>query len=426
MVSNSNMTLKLSLASTDMQLRILGIISAIPLSVLLTGDRELFVLHLFVFLPLSGLYIARNGVHWSTLTTIDRLVLAYLFWAMLSFGLNLIRSVLQGADSALEPRLFSVGALAINFVAPFLIGRVIFATEHDMRAFVDGLLLGAAISVAVYLGDYAYLFFFDPANAEYLFGRRVPMVLGFLIAIYIFYAKSSLLVYSSVIFFFSLLIWLSGARAAVLSLLIILLLSGTMFWKEIGTRKLASIGLAVTCAFFVSLMVNKTTINRLETTIEMGLQDESSNMRLILQDESSNMRLMMWTNLLSHAGQDIFTIVFGFGQLGPGYIGDRMVSPQGLVMERYSAHNEYLDQVIRGGVVYLAIYVLILGYVVYYGVRISRISPMIGPAYLGMSVGLIGVFVYAFFYESTRYPWFGILFWVLVGGLSNCWQRKNR
>src|SRR3989344_4967762 len=148
MVSNSNMTLKLSLASTDMQLRILGIISAIPLSVLLTGDRELFVLHLFVFLPLSGLYIARNGVHRSTLTTIDRLVLLYLFWAMLSFGLNLVRSVLQGAGLVLEPRLFSAGALAINFVAPFLIGRVMFKTDYEMKVFVDGLLLGAAISVA--------------------------------------------------------------------------------------------------------------------------------------------------------------------------------------------------------------------------------------------------------------------------------------
>jgi hypothetical protein len=471
-IATTKTALKTLFDSPERQLRALGVISAIPLSIISPGEREFFVLHMFVFLPLCFLYIARNGTHWSKLTTLDKIVLVYFSWAVLSLVLNLARAVVQKINPELEPRMFSAGAAAIYFVAPFLIGRVIFESERGLQAFVDGLLIGAVISALLYLGGYAYQWVVAPSSARYVIGQRAPMIMGFLAVVFTFHARSSLRVYGFILFLFWLLLWLSESRAVIFSFFLCLLLGVALFRKQIGARRLAVTGLALACAISIGFAVDKMTVNRFEwllpslssplpktdterstpvdegaknavrlpvpgatqnktvTAFETGGHEALQITRWAcatgLHDESSIMRLMMWETLLSHVGQDAFSTIFGFGQLGPAYIGERMISPNGSVMERYSAHSEYLDQVIRGGVVLLAVYIVILGAVVFYGIRIARISLLVGPTYLGVSVGLTGVIVYALFHESTRYPWFGILFWTLVGGLSSCIQRVDR
>src|SRR4051812_28009466 len=77
-------------------LRTLGIIAAIPLSILWTGDREFFVLHVFVFFPLCALYLAAYGWQRSRPTHIDKVFFVYLCWAVLSLLLNLGREALLG------------------------------------------------------------------------------------------------------------------------------------------------------------------------------------------------------------------------------------------------------------------------------------------------------------------------------------------
>ena len=148
------------------------------------------------------------------------------------------------------------------------------------------------------------------------------------------------------------------------------------------------------------------------------------------EDISTLMRFAIWEELLSKLFQSPITTIFGFGQLGPSYVGGAIaLGPIYYVAENYSAHSEYVDQLVRGGTVALVIITALYASVVISSFRVFRKSALLGPAFRGIAIGLIGAAVYATNHESLRYSWFGIMFWILVGALSNFngrFQRRTR
>lgn len=136
------------------------------------------------------------------------------------------------------------------------------------------------------------------------------------------------------------------------------------------------------------------------------------------REESMMTRLIIWEELLDRVAGSPTTLLAGFGQLGPAYVGHPVISPHGRLVERYSAHSEYLDQLTRGGIIglllFLGLYAAVLG-------KLLRAALSRGPfadSAAALAIGFVIAAGYGIFHESTRYPQFGIVFWLIVGSLT--------
>jgi O-antigen ligase len=163
--------------------------------------------------------------------------------------------------------------------------------------------------------------------------------------------------------------------------------------------------------------------NREEQRYEKFMKGENSKEDMKKEDHvvdaSLDMRLQIWKNLLGKVTDSPQHVIFGYGQLGPSYIGDELKYASGYAVQQYSAHNEYLDIVVRTGFVGLILYLVVFGTVLASAWK-NKNSPAgsAGWMYFHMTFALLGVAVYGMFHETTRYPWFGLLFWLFVGMLS--------
>jgi O-antigen ligase len=92
----------------------------------------------------------------------------------------------------------------------------------------------------------------------------------------------------------------------------------------------------------------------------------------------------------------------------------------------FSAHSEYLDQILRSGLIGLVVFLTLLCVVVVTSFRLKTYPPPLGLAFYGLGFGLVGVAFYSIWHESARYPWFGVIFWLLIGALSSVVARHER
>lgn len=393
--------------------KLLGIVCAAPVSIFI-DDRETFLLHFFLFIPLSILIIFHNRRYWTGLTGIDRLVILYFCWAGISFIVNLMASVWGGDYGSIGPRLTSVGATILYWIIPFLIGRVVFNSDEAIWAFFDGLMIGALATAIVLLANYAYIWTTEWEMARYAIGQRVVVGVCFLSMIFIFLYRLRLWVYLGV-----LLLWLvvamSETRAAYLQLGIGLLLL-IFLGRGLGKRQAVVLMVFAFFATAVAVYLGYTAV-RVEWLFDLLVGEEAQS-----QEHSTLVRLIVWEEILSKVFQSVPSAVFGFGQLGSSYIIAGFTYEDHFI-ERFSAHSEYLDQTVRGGIVALGLFLVLYGYLVTSCIRVANHSQLMGPAYRGVGIGLVGVAFYALFHESVRYPWFGVMFWILAGGLSNFWGR---
>jgi len=398
---------------------LLGTLCAIPLSITIE-DRETFILHFFLFIPLSILIIFHGRRYWTRLTGIDGLVILYFCWAAMSFIVNLMASAWGGDYGSIGPRITSVGATILYWIIPFLIGRVVFNSDEAIRAFFDGLMIGALATAIVLLANYAYIWTTEWEMVRYAIGQRVVVGVCFLSMIFIFLYRLRFCACLGV-FLLWLVIALSETRAAFLQLgigLFLVILTGQILRKRQKAALVFLASVAVVVALYTGFAAT-----RIEWMLDLvGSIGEGGAPS---EEHSTLIRLLVWDAVTSKVFQDLPSAILGFGQLGPAYVieGFRYLN---LDIERFSAHSEYLDQMTRGGIVYLALFLVLYVGVVALSFRVAKYSPLLGPAYRGVAIGLIGAAVYAIFHESVRYPWFGVMFWILVGGLSNFWGRVRK
>ncbi len=92
------------------KLRLLGFIGGLPLSI--NVDRkEILVLYLLLFIPLSLAIINFHSVLNTRLTLIDKVTGTYFLWGLLGFSFYLVQILLSGGDGIVTRVVSVVGTL---------------------------------------------------------------------------------------------------------------------------------------------------------------------------------------------------------------------------------------------------------------------------------------------------------------------------
>jgi O-antigen ligase len=421
------------------KLRMLGFIGGIPLAIQV-DRKEILALYLLLFIPLSLAIINFRSVLNTRLTLIDKVTGMYFLWGLLGFCIYLVQILLSGGDGILTRAACVVGTLAYA-VLPFVIGRLISRSDSQTESVLEGLVAGMILSCGYLLANYAIQWSVDEFMARYEIGQRMPMVIGFL-TILSLSRKQSLLVHFAIVFLAVGLVCFSETRTSIGAFAISFVLTILACGKAYGKNKVLVVMLAALLAaglatqisvglrFRINLLamtaeeagnkeerkfeelMKKDLPGSVESTVEMSKEDH-------LIDASLDMRLQIWENLFGKVIDSPQHAIFGYGQLGPSYIGDPLKYSSGYVVRQYSAHNEYLDIVVRTGFVGLALYLLVFGAVLASAWNNNNSSAgSAGWMYFHLTFALLGVAVYGMFHETTRYPWFGLLFWLFAGMLS--------
>jgi hypothetical protein len=417
----------LSAAAQATRHKVLGVLCALPLSVDILL-REVMLLHIFAFLPLA-LYTlwhrrAFAAITATRLTAIDRIAFIYFAWLAFSLVLNLMG--LHG-DGGLAPRLVSTSATMIYWVLPFLIGRFIFETDHELIEFLEGLMIGVAVTCLILLAGYVYTWFADRVMVRYAIGQRSVLVLSFLSILVIFFLPLRPRTY-----LLAFLLWLAVALSATRASLgqwLVALFPALSLARNFSLRQRSVLAGLALCAALVSAFIGDAVLRiswMAGTSVsvsEGGLLE--GGLQLQSRDDSANIRFHIWSLLAAKAFHDLPSALFGFGQLGPSFVAEPFTY-KGHRIEMFSAHSEYLDQILRSGLIGLFVFLALLCVVTVTSFRLKIYPPPLGLAFYGLGFGLVGVAFYSIWHESARYPWFGVIFWLFIGALSSVIARHER
>ena len=395
--------------------RLLGIIASIPLSIDIYG-KDVLALYFLLFIPLSLSMINFRSVLKTRLTLIDKVTGTYFLWGLLGFSIYLVQILLSGGDGIMTRAACVVGTIAYA-VLPFVIGRLICRTDTQMESILEGLIAGMILSCGYLLANYAIQWRIDEFMARYEIGQRIPMVVGFL-SILSLSRKQSLLTHFAIMFIAIALIFLSETRISIGAFIVSLVLVLFACGKEYGKNKVLVVILAALLAAGLATQFSIGLRFRVYL-LAMTASEKARSIENPMVDASLEMRLQIWKNLFGKVIDSPQHAILGYGQLGPSYIGDQLKYVSGYAVQQYSAHNEYLDIIVRSGFVGLILYFAVFGMVLdsAWKSRKSFIDPA-GWMYFHMTFALLGVAIYGLFHETTRYPWFGLLFWLFAGMLS--------
>jgi O-antigen ligase len=167
-----------------------------------------------------------------------------------------------------------------------------------------------------------------------------------------------------------------------------------------------AVAIAASTPAVQQLKVTRTLIERAEQLVTVH---ETMNTEL-----SANTRVEMFRRITGQLIDSPIRFVVGYGQLGPGNIGESFVSGWGEFINEYNAHNEYLDSLVRGGVVGVFLEVVLMLVVIVKPLTGSVTCPEL-DFFRAHSAALAGVAVYALFGETLRWQMFGFYFWLYAG-----------
>ncbi len=153
-------------------------------------------------------------------------------------------------------------------------------------------------------------------------------------------------------------------------------------------------------ALVVVVLVNAEVQSAILTIYDRTLQPISQFLKgQDIADKSAEVRLSYWMSTISVFEKSPL-IGTGFGSI---HLYDAHVG---------SAHNQYLDILLRTGVIGLTIYVFMWFYLMK---SYARTEPYI-------LAGLVAMFVYGFFHETTKLTYGALLYFLLLG---QAFERKN-
>lgn len=351
------------------------------------------------------------------------LFLIYFAWILLSFAINLIFSfdelAIQGR------RLFSI-AMTILLLSAFFVGRNLIGDSPKIESVVKGI----CVIYLFIIGYFVYIFVSQFGTDLYIIrriiGQRLPFVIAFvssLAAVYYFGQKKKKMLYFLVMSLGVAVVILSLTRAAYVQIGIsfILIFYDTLKRYFFRAVMLAIVVGAITFALlrsFSDVPAVKQITGRVELMFDIEAQSE--------KDVSGSFRIAMWNFLGDKLIHSPVHLLIGYGQLGPSHITQDLILPDGS-SGTSSAHSQYLDLVVREGIIGLLIFL----WLVYRTIRAGFIAPNVSDPETKLflranSIALVGILFYSIFHETFRYPLFGFYFWLYVGMISRIIEnRKN-
>jgi len=369
-------------------------------------------LQIFLISILLVMYVLRHKKY--PINLIDQMVIIYVFWILISCILSAIFTPAQNLH-----RIISF-IVSLGIISPYVISRNYFRKSQYLKYFLWGIVFIYSIFFIYWIYRYISLGLDNFMAARVILHQRLPLLICFVITVGLYY---SFVTYNKKLRFYlygfyftgGILILFSLTRASYLQL-IIGIVSIFLFSKK--EKKLVIIKLSImfiVCVFFLS-----SSLNLINTkNITKRFNDILNYSSIGRYDASAANRLIMWAELEKKLTQQPLRLIIGYGQLGPSYVGNPTKSFTGSSLKLYSAHNEYLDMLIRNGVLGLFIFALIYFMAIYSGFKIKRrLSEEVRNFFIGHSFGLLGVLVYGFFHETIRYFIFGMYFWFYLGIVS--------
>jgi O-antigen ligase len=378
--------------------------------------QTLLVVFLLVFLVFRE---RRIRIHMSR-KSLTPYVLFYIGWTLISFSLNFVFSFddleMQGR------RVISMG-IALLLSSGFFIGRALHNIETNTESMVKGIFF-TYLLVMIYI---AFIFLSQPSLDLYLvrrvIGQRLPFVIAFvssLAAVYFFLEKPKKFYYFFMMTSGILAVVFSLTRAAYIQIVVSFVI---LFMKQI--RKYFLRGTLIVILFlatgiaFLKLFGEYPSVKQVTSRVELLLDVKAQSE----QDVSGSFRLEMWKFLINDLLEDPVRLMIGYGQLGPTHVARDFVSSDGT--RGNNAHNQYLDIVVREGIIGLFLFVWLCYRLLLLGFSIKNVSTYVKLFLIANSIALIGVLFYGFFHETFRYPLFGFYFWLYAGIASKITELEN-
>lgn len=396
-----------------------GVLILLPINIEYLGTQIFPAQTILVVGLLSFMYAYRKGIRIRAKGSLEVLVYAYFCWAIATFVLNLIFSMdelaLQGR------RLLSLG-ISLLFFSGFFIGKSFKTISAHSDRLVKGICLAylgvlCFIAITILMQDYLDLYV-----VRRIFGQRLPFVIAFVSVIamvYFFDGHKRNILYLLVFISGTISVVLSLTRAAYIQLFVSV---AVLFWAQIRRYFFWSI-------FVLTIFLTISTLILFEFRDSTSVRQVSKRVELLLdvrtqstEDDSGVSRLAIWRNIGLILLDDPIRLVIGFGQLGPSQLSGGINKYQG--GEAQNAHSQYLDIIVREGIVGLILFLTILYKSIKWGLSASSSVPTRIFIYAN-SIGILGLLCYGFFHETFRYPLFGFYFWVYLGILSETIKSSN-
>ncbi len=343
---------------------------------------------------------------------------AYLLWPLVSFPFATVMVHGIYGWSVLQFQLTSLVYFylcALPAIIGYRLGR---AGGAELRPLVGGFKLSLLLNVGFVLVVFFY-YFPDIYLSRAVVKQRLPLIICYLSTLLLIYG-STFTRYARVLSFGGFVaVALSLSRASFLQLLASLAALGVIFptaflrmiWRQKAFLLLAVLG--------GTLLVF--TPSRAITVVELVQARFAALVaprNLDTEDYSASVRIEIWRSLGREIQSHPASYLFGFGQLGPSFIGAGFTSSEGEDIADYSAHNQYLDTLVRAGVPGLASELLLMVAVIYCACM-GRFPTAAQKRFaLGNGIALVGVFVFGMFHETLRWSLFAGLFWLFAGWLA--------
>lgn len=387
-----------------------------PLFLRLPGTRTpIFFLQAAVIAVALAYYAVDHRT--KHLTVLDQTLLLYLAWAILTYLINLpILAVSSGRHDLVSKQFVSLLTLFLS-VSPYLLGRYYFDSDRKVRRFAQLSTFAFGVMVVSYAVFYC-THLTDLYMARRSIQQRIPMVI-----VMVAWVVGSLGFWGHRPRMLCRLLWVLGSIIALLSLtrasyvqwaVSALLFASITFFKPKARTSMLRWAVGLSIALIVALASPAVRGMSATRTLFDRISQLTTLHETVDTELSANTRVEMFHRITEKLLATPARLVVGYGQLGPGTIGDPFISEFGEYISEYNAHDEYLDELVRGGVVGVGLDITLLLMVILQPL-ICRSDCTELDFFKAHSVALAGVAVYALFGETLRWQMFGSYFWVYAG-----------
>ena len=389
------------------------------------------LLQLGVLYPLNLLatvyYISR--ARFKLHTSLDFLIAGYISAGLISLVTGFIFALIGGAESNLLLNSFK------SFFV-FLSALVFFgAYRLKVEEFFDLAMLVFGVTVIAILGTYIYIYFTESLSLyqtrsaiTWCSGWPQRWVMFCLVGHFLFLCRDDStqkkidLILS---FFFLAAVLLSATRSAVLGLVVGYMVLSILTRRDLLRAVTIIFLITFIASFFVDQIHDAFRINELtEYSSSDGADGSSMNNRIH----------NLWPGIINSLGAA--RIPFGWGHVGLAYIPHEYFVDtsqlSNIVGEEFgSAESQYMDVLLRQGVIGLLIFVTIHLYGFIYSFKLFKLDPdlkrrVIWKAALAWQAA---IFVHGITVETTRLPLYNLFFFLFLGIVSNYYylliRRRN-
>lgn len=368
-----------------------------------------------LFATLYYISKARFKIH----TSLDALVAGYVVAGVISLVIGFILALIDGADSPLLLNSFKSFFVFLSALVFFGAYRLQLDEFFNLSMVIFGV---TAIGI---LGTYLYIFMTEPLSL-YLTRSAITWCSGwpqrwvmfclvghfFFLCRYDFTGRKFDLIFSLM---FLVAVLLSATRSAVLGLVVGYIVMSILTLRDFLRAATIVVVIGLIASVFVDEIQDAFRIQEItEYSSSDGADGSSMNNRIH----------NLWPGIIDSLG--VARIPFGWGHVGLAYIPHEFFIDTSQLSniageESGSAESQYMDVLLRQGVIGLLIFLAIHFYGLLYSYRLYKLDPdlkrrMFWKAALAWQAA---IFVHGITVETTRFPLYSLFFFLFLGILSN-------